>query len=188
MTQKELERKFNDTWTLWTAEFSTKEYQSMYASNEIIEYQIGEVLQELLMKYDSILLPELTKIVLSKEGKRCLHITIVPKKHLSLCKSNIQPATSNTGASIVHKFSTFIGFTKDNSRKEEDQIIKRAQKASDDFFIAAKDSFRKVRKNFHKSYAFDLLKEFIDTITNYKKTKQLFTSEYIVDMALKYAS
>ena len=184
LTQQELESRFNDTWKVWIAEFSSEKYQSMYASNDQIEYLIFDVLQELLNKDDSILMPKLEKVDLSK-GAKNLCITIDPKKHLYLSRSNSQP---NTNPGVVERFTTFIGLNKHNSR---DQVIKCAQKASDDFFVAAKDSFRKIRNNFHnfdRSYAFDLLKEFIDSLTNYnEKNEQVLTSEYIVDMALIYA-
>ena len=162
----------------------------MYASNDQVEYLIGDVLQDLLKKHDSILMPKLTTIVLSKEGKCALHIKIDPNKHLNLPRSNVQYVPTNSG--FVHKVSTFLHWSKDNSRREEEHTIRQAQKASDDFFTTAKDSFRKIRGNFHnfdRSYAYDLLKEFINTITDYsKKHEYVFTAEYVVDMALKYAS
>ena len=190
LTQQELEREFDEKWQQWIKEFSTEEYQSMYDSNGQIEVVIGGVLQDLLTKHDSILMVKLTTIDFSKEGKCGLHIKIDPNKHLSLPNSSVQPPNTNT--SFVLKFSTFLPWSKDNSRREEDHAIRHAQKASDDFFITAKDSFRKIRRNFHnfdRSYAYDLLKEFIDTITNYnKKHEHMFTPEYLVDMTIKYAS
>ena len=182
LSHQDLESRFNDTWKVWMEEFSTEQYQKMYVSNDQIVYSIFNVLQDLLNKDDSILMPKLEKVDLSK-GTKKLCITIDPKKHLNL--SNLQP---NTSSGVVVRITTFIGFNKDNSR---DQAIKCAQKASDDFFAAAKDSFRKIRnnfQNFNRSYVFNLLKELIDSLTKYnEENEQMLTSEYIVDMALIYA-
>ena len=44
LTPRELERKFDEKWQLWLAEFPTEEYQSMHTSAEAIETQISDVL------------------------------------------------------------------------------------------------------------------------------------------------
>ena len=190
LTQFELKKKFDEKWQCWIKEFSIEEYQSMYTSNEEIEIEIADVLQELLTKHDSILMSKLT-ISLSERGRHGLHITIDPKKHLTkfLDSSGEQPSTNH---SVVNKVTNFFGLSKDNSKKEQDIAGKHAQKSSDDFFVKAKDAFRKIKKDFHnfdRSYAYDLLKEFVDNINSYNKTQSyIFTPEYIVDMALAFAS
>ena len=190
LTQSELKRKFDEKWQQWIQKFDIKEYQSMYASNDDIELKIADVLQELLTRYDSILISKLTTS-LSEKGGHGLHITISPKIHLAKFShtNDLQPA-NNTG--VVHKVSTFFGFSKDNIKREEDKEIKQAQKASEDFFVTAKDAFRNIKKDFHnfdRSYAFHLLKEFVNNIENYNKMHEhMFTSEYIVDMAVAFGS
>ena len=187
----QLKQKFDEKWQQWIKQFDIKEYQSMYASNDEIEIKIADVLQELLGRYDSILLNKLTKTRFSERGKHGLDIRINSQTHLTKF-SDTHDSQSVNNVGVVHKFSTFFGFSKDRIKREEDQEVKQAQKASDDFFVAAKDAFRKIKKDFHnfdRSYAFDLLKEFINNIENYnKKHEHVFTSEYIVEMAVTFGS
>ena len=190
LTQTELERKFDEKWQVWLAEFPSKEYhQSIYTSDEDIESVISDVLQELLTKYGSILIPKLNKITLSQKGKNGLMITI-QSKHLQINPGNVQHAAYNTG--VVKKFATALGFGFVKDKGEEDSGMRQALIASEEFFTIAKNAFRKIKQNFHnfdKLYVYNLLKEFIDAIESYNnKHERMFTSEYIVDMALTFAS
>ena len=191
LTQSELERKFDEIWGKWIGEFSTEEYQSMYPSDESIEMLTCEVLQELLSKYSSILIPKLNRTPL--RGRQDLSITISPSKHLRFTPTDVE-RTANVSSvnltSAVKKFATFLHLGKDKS--EEDNGVKQALKASDEILDTARNAFHKVRRNFHnfdKSYAYELLKELIDNIESYsKKHDNFFTPEYVVDMALIFAS
>ena len=190
LTHKELEKKFDGKWQFWLAGFPSEEYQNMYTSFEAVESQISGVLQELLAKHSSILIPKLNKTSLSERGKNGLKIAVVPK-HLQLSPTIItQHMANSTGASVVKKFATALGFGKD--KREDDHGIKQALKASQDFFDVADRAFLKVKRKFHdfdKSCTFSLLKEYIDVIESYnEKHEQMFTPEYIVDMAIIFAS
>ena len=191
LTPRELERKFDEKWQLWLAEFPTEEYQSMHTSAEAIETQISDVLQELLIKHSSILIPKLNRSSLSEKGKNGLKIAVQPK-HLQFNPTGItQHVTTSTGVvKKFEKFATVLGFGKD--KREDDNGIKQASKASQEFFDIAGKAFHKIKRNFHdfdKSYAYNLLKEYIDAIESYnEKHEHLFTSEYIVDMAIIFAS
>ena len=181
LTQQELENKFDEKWQLWIAEFPADEYPSIYTSGKEIECLIIDVLQELLAKYNSTVTNNIT---LSEKGKHDLHITVAPQ-HLNLDAKNVHLAAS---IEVVRKKVTaFFGFGKE----EDDDDFKNAQKATDNFFKMASNSFCKVKRNFQnfdRSYAFCLLKEFIDEIESYnKRHEHMFTSEYIVDMALTLA-
>ena len=186
LTQPELKREFDKKWQGWIAEFDKKEYQSMYATNDEIDIIIADVLQELLKKYDSILLPKLTK-ALSTKGINDLHIDFIPKNHLT----KFSDANTSQPAIVVHKITAFFGLTKDNSKKQ-DKEVKQTQEASQNFFKEAIKAFDELKRHFHnfnRSYAIDLLKKFIDKIENYnKKHAHMLTSEYIVDMAIAFAS
>ena len=190
LTHKELEKKFDGKWQFWLAGFPSEEYQNMYTSFEAVESQISCVLQELLAKHSSILIPKLNKTSLSERGKNGLKIAVVPK-HLQLSPTIItQHMANSTGASVVKKFATALGFGKD--KREDDHGIKQVLKASQDFFDVADRAFLKVKRKFHdfdKSCTFSLLKEYIDVIESYnEKHEQMFTPEYIVDMAIIFAS
>ena len=171
LTQSELKKKFDEMWQCWINEFSIENYQSMYAHNDEIEIIIADVLQCLLIEHEGFLLPKLA-ISLSERGRQGLHIAVDPKKHLT-------------------KFLD-LSIDKENSKEDEGIAGKHAQKTSAGFFVTAKDIFHKIKKdfyNFHRSYAFLLLKEFIDNINKYNKAHSyIFTPEYIVDMALAFAS
>ena len=192
LTQKELEKKFDEKWQLWIKEFPDQEYKSMYTSDDQIALTVSDVLQDLLAKDLSILSPKIPGSLSLSEQRKCdLHITIDPSIHLSTCTTSYQSAAYNTG--VARKFTTFLGFSKSKSKSEEySSAVKHAQKASNDFFVKAKDEFRKIKQNFHnfdRSYAFYLLKTFTDDIESYNKNHQyMFTSEYKVDMALTFAS
>ena len=191
LTHSELKRKFDEIWEKWIGEFSTEEYQSMYPNDENIEMSISEVLQELLRKYSSILIPKLNRT--SLRGKQDLSITIIPSKHLRFTPSDVEHTANLTSVNLtsaVKKFATFFHLGKDKG--EEDNRVKQAVKASDEIFDAVRNAFHKVRRdlhNFDKSYAYELLKELIDNIESYnKKHGNFFTSEYVVDMALIFAN
>ena len=189
LTQKELERKFDEKWQIWLAEFPTEEYQSVHTSAKAIETHISGVLQELLTKYSSILIPKLNGLSLSEKGKNGLSITITQNKHLQLnSASDTQHMANSTG--VVKKFATVLGFGKD--KREDDNRIQLALKVSQEFFSVAGKAFLKIKRNFHdydKSYAFSLLKEYTDAIESYnEKHEHMFTSEYIVDMTIIFAS
>ena len=197
LTQRELENKFDEKWQLWLGEFPTEEYQSMHTSSEAIETQISGILQELLTKHSSILIPKLNRLCLLEKGKNGLNITVVPNKHLQLnpiitttTTTTTQHMANSTGANVVKKFATVLGFGKD--KREDDNGVQQALKVSREFFAVADKAFLKIKRNFHdfnKLYAFNLLREYIDAIESYnEKHKHMFTSEYIVDMAIIFAS
>ena len=171
-TRQALEGKFEEKWQLWLKEFSAEDHQSVYASNNEIECKIVEVLQELLARYDSILIPELSRLASLQKRECGVNIEIISKRHLQLNPNK--------------------GKKKPKDRKEELVIINKVRSTSTTFFAKGKDAFCKIKKNFYtfdRSYAFSLLKEFIDTIENYNKEHDhMFTSEYIVDMAIEFAS
>ena len=171
LSQTELVDMFNENWKEWIKEFYIQEYQSMYASDDDIEFQITAVLEELLAKHHSILQPKLNFKILSKKRKHSLCIEINPKLHL-------------TNSGFINKVTGFFNINKRN--------LKNAQKISDEIFVTAKKEFYEIKKqfnNFDKSYAFDLLKKFIDNIESHnKKNGYMLTSEYTVDMALAFAS
>ena len=177
LTDSELEKKFDEKWQLWIKEFSCEEYQSMYASDHEIAIKIGEVLHELLTKDDNILTPKLSKLDLSQKRKCDLHITINANRHLQY-----MPITTNRIKKLF--------FGKD--KNEQDNSVKHLQKRSNKFFTDAADAFYKIKRNFYnfdKSYVYNLLKEFIDAIQSYNKENEyMLTSEYVVDMALQFAT
>ena len=88
LTQRDLQKKFDEMWQLWLAEVSTEEYQSMHISAEAIETHISGVLQELLIKHSSILIPKLNRLSLSENGKNGLKIDVQPK-HLQFNPTGI---------------------------------------------------------------------------------------------------
>ena len=188
LSQRQLEKKFDEKWQIWIKEFSTnsEDYQKMYTSNDDIDYLINQVLDEILTKYSSELIHKLKKISLSKKEKHGLHLLIDCDKHLRFDTSTLPDVADNP--TVIEKIVTFLGFPK---RELDNVAAKQAQKATDDFFTAAINAFRRIRKDFHsfnKSCAFDLLKEFVNNIESYNaKHGYMFTSEYIVDMALAFA-
>ena len=138
-------------------------------------------------------MPKLNRLSLSEKGKNGLIITVVPNKHLQLnpiITTTTQHMASSTGASVVKKFATVLGFGKD--KREDDNGTQQASKASREFFAVASKAFLKIKRNchdFNKLYAFNLLREFIDAIESYnEKHEHMFTSEYVVDMAIIFAS
>ena len=196
LTPEQLQKRFDEKWQHWIKEFPGEEYQSMYASDSVIEVKISDVLQELLAKYDNILLPKLNLVSLLQNKNHELDIVVVPNLHLRLYTEADypQPPIDNPKPGVAKRFTKLFGFRKD--KKEESSSpsggkLTSAQRASDDFFAKAKNAFRKIKQNFHnfdKSYAFDLLKEFIDDINSYNERHEyMFTAEYIVDMALIFA-
>ena len=193
LTSKQLERKFDEKWQHWIKEFPDKEYQSMYASDIDIEIKINQVLQQLLAKYDSILLPKLKLLSLPQNKSYELDIVIVPNLHLQL-HTDVdypQPPIDNPKSGAANIFTKLFGSRKDKRSSASGGKQMLARKASDAFFAKAKDAFCKIKQNFHnfdKSYAFDLLKEFIDDINSYNERHEyMFTPDYIVDMALVFA-
>ena len=188
LTQPELERKFDEKWQDWINEFSTEEYQNMYISNDGIEAEISNVLHSLLARHN-LLISKLQKTALSKPGEHDVPVTINPNSHLKSYEANTEHPAENT--SKIKKFTTFLNFGKDKSKKENDNTkIKDAQKKTDGFFATATSGFSKIKKkNFDKKIAFTSLKKFIDEIESYnEKNDYMFTSEYIVDMAIAFAS
>ena len=84
---------------------------------------------------------------------------------------------NSTGISVVKKFATVLGFGKE--KREDDNGIQQALKASREFFAVASKAFLKIKRNFHdfnKMYAFNLLREYIDAIESYNEEHEyMFT-------------
>ena len=195
LRQSELERKFDEKWQSWIRELSTEDYENLYISNKEIQIQISDCLKELLNSYDSILIPKLQKTNLSQQAKHGLYVLINPSKHLKLNQNkHSMPHPVNKHTSALKRFTVFLGFGKDKRelREEGNLTIIDAQNVSDVFLNAAINEFCKIKNsfhNFHRAHAFNPLKEFIDKINTYNKEHEyMFTSEYVVDMAIAFAN
>ena len=128
LTQKELQKKFDEKWQLWMSEFSNEEYQSMYASNEEIEVIICDVLQDLLNRHHSILTPKLKDFKLLAKENCELKIVIDPCKHLS----NGNQVDNSAG--FLTKVFAYFGLSEDTNI----DIISKIQIDSDSLFIKGK--------------------------------------------------
>ena len=186
LSHQQLTHKFDEQWQKWMEEFSSGEWTQLYATDESIEYDVGIVVQELLSKYNHILIPELTSSSLVTHGKKGLIIKIVPSRHISDAQN---PKTMFSTTSVVYKVTKFFGFGKEDEVSED--LVTIASQTSEKFILKAKDAFRKIKRNFQnfdKSYVFELLIEFIHTIEDFnKRNNYIFTSEYLVDMVLLFA-
>ena len=190
LTREELEKLFDEKWNQWMNGFNSDKRTQMYASEENIEYHVVAVLQELLKKDNSILIPKLTSTcILRQRGKEHgLTLQVDVAKHLTCDAESNEPSSSNTG--LRHKVAEFFGIG-GSGKKEEDRSCKEAIKLTEEMLIKAKNMFRKVQRdfqNFDKSSVFTLLSEFIEMVKNYNHQKfHMFTTEYVVDMAITFA-
>jgi len=186
LSHQQLTQKFDEQWQKWMEEFSSGEWTQLYSTDEAIEYDVGNVVQELLSKHNHILIPELTSCSLVTRGKKGLTFKIIPSRHISDAEN---PKTMFDTTSVVYKVTKFFGFGKEDEVSED--LVTNASQTSEKFILKAKDAFRKIKRNFQsfdKSYVFELLMEFINKIEDCNKLNDyIFTSEYVVDMVLLFA-
>ena len=110
LTRLELEKRFDKKWQLWMSELYSEEYQSMYASNEVIRVTIHEILLELLGRHSGILRDRLKQFPLMTKEPCDMHMSIKIdiNKHLKSDHSNWKTAGNSKFLTKIRRQPSWI--------------------------------------------------------------------------------